>query len=207
MIKTIIFDFGDVFINLDKEATYNELKKLGVTSFSEEMMAINKQYEIGKISSNAFVSYYQNIFTNTEKSQLEAAWNAIILDFPEHRLQFIEDLKKTNQYQLILLSNTNELHIEKVIENMGIERYQRFKNSFHQFYLSHEIHLRKPEKSIYQFVLNTNSLNANECLFIDDTLENTEAAKALGIHVWTNNPIEDDIVNLFQKKKDIFDLT
>jgi len=207
MIKTIIFDFGDVFINLDKQATYRELKKLGITSFSEEMMEINKLYETGNISSAEFVSFYHKVFPNSERKQLEAAWNAIILDFPEHRLKFIEDLAKVDQYQLILLSNTNELHIEKVIENMGIERYNRFKNSFHYFYLSHEIHFRKPEEEIYQFVLETHSLKAEECIFIDDTFENTEAAKKLGIHVWNNNPIDDNIVHLFQKKKDIFDLT
>ncbi|MBV1922614.1 MAG: HAD family phosphatase [Flavobacteriaceae bacterium] len=206
MIKTIIFDFGDVFVNLDKQATYRELKDLGINSFSEEMTDKNKLYETGKISSTDFVSFYHEIFPNTEKKQLEAAWNAIILDFPEHRLEFIEALKKSNHYQLVLLSNTNELHIEKVIENMGNERYIRFKNSFHQFYLSHEIQLRKPESDIYQFVLDSNSLKAEECLFIDDTFENTEAAKKLGIHVWNNNPLEDDIVNLFQKKKDIFEL-
>lgn len=205
MIKTLIFDFGDVFINLDKQATYRELVKLGITSFSEEMVATNKLYETGNISSSAFVSYYQQIFPTTTKKQLEAAWNAIILDFPEHRLQFIEALAEKSQYQLIILSNTNELHIEKVIENMGIERYKRFKKSFHQFYLSHEIQLRKPEKEIYQFVIDTNSLKSNECLFIDDTFENTEAAKALGIHVWNNNPLEDDIVHLFKNKKDIFE--
>jgi HAD superfamily hydrolase (TIGR01509 family) len=205
MIKTLIFDFGDVFINLYKQATYRELIKLGLSSFSEEMLATNTLYEAGKISSSTFVSYYQQNFPTTTKKQLETAWNAIILDFPAHRLQFIEDLAKKSQYQLILLSNTNELHIKKVIENMGIERYKRFKKSFHQFYLSHEIQLRKPEKEIYQFVLDANSLKANECLFIDDTFENTEAAKAAGIHVWNNNPLADDIVHLFQEKKDIFE--
>ena len=205
MIKTIIFDFGDVFINLDKPATFRELKKLGITSFTEEMLEMNKLYETGEVSSSAFVSFYQQIFPITNHKQLEAAWNAIILDFPEHRLQFIEALAEAKQYQLILLSNTNELHLKKVIENMGIERYQRFKKSFHKFYLSHEIHFRKPEKDIYHFVLDTNSLKANECLFIDDTFENTETAKQLGIHVWNNNPLEDDIVDLFQKKKDIFE--
>ena len=38
MIKTIIFDFGDVFINLDKTAIDRELYKLGVTTITEEML-------------------------------------------------------------------------------------------------------------------------------------------------------------------------
>ena len=54
MIKTLIFDFGDVFINLDKEAPYIEMKKLGIHSFSDEMIEINKLYETGTISTSSF---------------------------------------------------------------------------------------------------------------------------------------------------------
>jgi putative hydrolase of the HAD superfamily len=45
MIKNIIFDFGDIFINLDKQATYNAMAKLGVTEISKEMMDVYHQYE------------------------------------------------------------------------------------------------------------------------------------------------------------------
>ena len=47
MIKNIIFDFGDIFINLDKEATYKEMAKLGVTTISEDMITTYHQYEKG----------------------------------------------------------------------------------------------------------------------------------------------------------------
>ena len=42
MIKNIVFDFGDVFINLDKEATFDQLRALGVTNFSIEMIEVAK---------------------------------------------------------------------------------------------------------------------------------------------------------------------
>ena len=113
MIKTLIFDFGDVFINLNKESTLIELQKLGITSFSEEMLQINIQYESGRINTETFVSSYLELFPNQKGEQLSAAWNAIILDFPEYRLEFIEELSKSKKHQLILLSNTNDLHIEK----------------------------------------------------------------------------------------------
>jgi len=38
MIKAIIFDFGDVFIDLDKEAPYVKMKELGISSFTEKMI-------------------------------------------------------------------------------------------------------------------------------------------------------------------------
>jgi len=204
MIKTLIFDFGDVFINLNKESTLIELQKLGVTSFTKEMLQINIQYETGKIETESFINSYLELFPDFTSEQLSNAWNAIILDFPEYRLEFIEALSKKKEYKLILLSNTNELHIEKVIENMTLDRYNRFKNCFDDFYLSHEIHLRKPNFDIYEFVLNIHKLNSEECIFIDDTLENTESAKKMGLHTWNINPKTEDIVNLFSIHKELF---
>ena len=87
---------------------------------------------------------------------------------------------------------------------MSLTNYNRFKNCFDKFYLSHEIQLSKPNLDIYKYVINENSLNAKECLFIDDTKENTDAASLLGINVWNNNPVTEDIVNLFTIKKDLF---
>ena len=204
MIKTLIFDFGDVFINLNKESTYLELKKMGISYFSEEMLQINKQFEIGEINIKTFENFYTELFPKLNAKQLRNAWNSIILDFPEYRLDFIETLSKTFEFNLILLSNTNELHIEKVIESMTLERYMRFKNCFDSFYLSHEINLRKPDSEIFDFVLSTHNLNPNDCFFIDDTKEHTETAKRLGIHTWNIIPEVEDIVNMFTLKQEVF---
>ena len=204
MIKTLIFDFGDVFINLNKEATLIELQKMGITSFTKEMLQINIQYEIGKINTETFLASYLEIFPELTNEQLSRAWNALILDFPENRLNFIEALSESKKFNLILLSNTNNLHIEKVIENMTLERDARFKNCFDAFYLSQEIHLRKPNSDIYNFVLDTHDLNSNDCLFIDDTKENTKTAKKLGFHTWNINPKTEDITDLFSLKKELF---
>ena len=70
-----------------------------------------------------------------------------------------------------------------------------------RFYLSHEIHLRKPNEDIYKFVLNENKLLPQETFFIDDTKENTITANALGIHVWNINPTCEDVVDLFTQKE------
>lgn len=204
MIKTLIFDFGDVFINLDKVKPYQEMEKLGIRSFSEEMLQTNILYETGKISSEEFLAFYQNKFPAISAKELETAWNSIILDFPEYRLEFIEKLTALKKHKLILLSNTNDLHIEKVIENMTLERFQRFQKCFDAFYLSQEIHLRKPNADIYEFVLAKHQIQAEECLFIDDTSENTEIAKKLGIHTWNIKPKTEDIINLFKIHSELF---
>ena len=197
MIKTLLFDFGDVFINLDKPAIERSLNKLGISTITNEMLEIAMNYEKGLISTDVFITSFTKKFPMISNKEFTIAWNSIILDFPEHRLTFIEHLASLKKYKLILLSNTNELHIEQVIENMSLDRYLRFKNCFDQFYLSHEIKLRKPDHSIYEFVLIKNNLIAKNCFFIDDTKENTDAASILGIRAWNNNPKNEDVIDLF----------
>lgn len=197
MINTLIFDFGDVFINLDKPAIERSMNKLGISTITNEMLEIAMNYEKGLISTDVFITSFTKKFPMISNKEFTIAWNSIILDFPEHRLTFIEHLASLKKYKLILLSNTNELHIEQVIENMSLDRYLRFKNCFDQFYLSHEIKLRKPDHSIYEFVLIKNNLIAKNCFFIDDTKENTDAASILGIRAWNNNPKNEDVIDLF----------
>ncbi|WP_298541063.1 HAD family phosphatase [uncultured Aquimarina sp.] len=202
MIKTIIFDFGDVFINLDKPATLKELSKLGISSLTKELEHINESYETGNITTVEFINYYKKLLPNSTERQLIDAWNAILKDFPKHRLEFIQKLATEKNYKLILLSNTNELHIDWIKEHVSF--YYEFKSCFDTFYLSHEINLRKPNLDIFQFVINNHQLNPSETLFIDDTFDNTNAAKQLGINIWNNNPETEDITNLFTIKSDLF---
>ncbi|MDC0177128.1 HAD family phosphatase [Polaribacter sp.] len=203
MIKNLIFDFGDIFINLDKKATYIELEKLGITEISGEMMAVANEYEKGLISTDKFIAFF-TAELKIAKKDLVHAWNAVLLDFPLTRLAFIKALSKHKKYRLFLLSNTNELHISWIQENWGIKLFTEFKKCFEQFYLSHEIHFRKPAVEIYEFVLNENNLIAEETLFIDDVKENTISANALGIHTWNLIPGQEDVTQLFSKKELLF---
>lgn len=196
MIKNIIFDFGDVFINLDKEATAREMKKFGFENLTPEIIAYMHTYERGTISTHNFLDKMSRYFPKATTAELEKAWNAIIKDFPEFRLTFIEKLAKENDYELYLLSNTNELHIQAVKKSMGLERFWRFKSCFKKFYLSHEIGMRKPDSEIYNYVLEQNNLEADKSLFIDDSKENSTAAEAAGIHAWHLKIGEEDIAQL-----------
>jgi putative hydrolase of the HAD superfamily len=193
-IKNIIFDFGDVFIALDKMATSRELQKLGLKEFTLEMNEINLKYEKGLISTEEFIDFYQKEFKNSTQKQLKDAWNAILLDFPLYKLEFLENNSK--KYRIFLLSNTNDLHISDVKEKLGRHFYDRFTSCFEKVYYSHEIYMRKPDKEIYDFVLQENNLNPVETFFVDDTLENTNAAKQLGIQVWNINSEKDNVVNI-----------
>ncbi|MBV7270226.1 HAD-IA family hydrolase [Winogradskyella luteola] len=203
MIKTLIFDFGDVFINLDKEgAMQNALKLFGLEVFEADMIETNMQYEIGRISTEEFIKFYLSKFPNLSQTQIKNAWNYIVKDFPKHRLEFIKNLALNTDYKLILLSNTNDMHIDFIKTHVYF--YNDFKQCFDKFYLSQEIHLRKPNKDIFEFILNENNLNPNECLFVDDTKENTDAAESMGFHVWDIDETQEDVANLFKIKTTLF---
>ena len=203
MIKNLIFDFGDIFINLDKKRFAKELLDLGISQESEASLPILNEYEMGLISTEEFVAFFEAKF-NVPKEKLVKAWNSILLDFPKNRLKFIQELAESKKYRLFLLSNTNDLHISWIQNNVGMELYNSFKICFEQFYLTHEIHLRKPNVNIYEFVLNENNLIAEETLFIDDTKENTVSANTLGIHTWNLIPGEEEVTELFTKKENLF---
>ncbi|WP_339625883.1 HAD family phosphatase [uncultured Winogradskyella sp.] len=202
-IKTLIFDFGDVFINLDKEgAMQNALSLFKLNTFDDAMITTNIKYEIGEISTLEFIEFYASKFQNLTKNQIIEAWNYIIKDFPKYRLNFIKDLALKKDYKLILLSNTNTLHIDYIKENVSF--YDEFKNCFDAFYLSQDIHFRKPNANIFKFVLQENNIVAEECLFIDDTKENTDIAKQLGFKVWNIDETTQDVINLFDIKSKLF---
>ena len=196
MIRNIIFDFGDIFINLDKEIVFREIQKYRNARPTPELFALSSAYEVGAITSETFVKELKTAFPSASSQEIITIWNGMLLDFPDYRLDFLESLAHENEYRLFLLSNTNALHIDEVVHIMGKPKYHRFKTCFEQFYLSHEIKLRKPNTQIYQFVLQENNLIPSETLFIDDTLENTEAANELGIKTWHLKVGQEDIIQL-----------
>ena len=106
MIKNIIFDFGDIFINLDKMATYKAMAALGVTEISEEMIATHHQYEKGLLSTDEFITFFKDTLA-IPKTDFIRVWNAVLLDFPKHRLAFVKQLATDKKYRLFLLSSLN----------------------------------------------------------------------------------------------------
>lgn len=196
MIKAIVFDFGNVFINLDIEHALKKMQEsLGIETFTEDLIAVNSLYEQGLISTDEFINFYAEHFPNCSKEELIALWNLMLKNFPKHRLEFLQELKSTPKYKLILLSNTNELHIDWIKDNVPF--YNDFKNCFDAFYLSHEIQLRKPNRNIFEFVLNENNLEPSECFFIDDNEDNIKAADSLGFKTWHIDPKTQDVANQF----------
>ena len=199
MIKNIIFDFGDIFINLDKEGLRNALQSLGIQEWNVALSELNESFEKGLCSEENFLTGIQKFTSNKNLDEIKLSWCKILGDFPLERLEFLEKLKPN--YRLFLLSNTDAIHITHFKETVGTEFYNRFFTCFEKVYFSFEMGLRKPQTQIYTQVLIENNLIAATTLFVDDKKENTDAAKQLGIQVWNLQVGQEDVVELFGKVK------
>lgn len=204
MIKNIIFDFGNVFIDLDMKAPMSFFSRFDILEIDETMRGWNNDYEKGALSSSAFMDLYLERFPRLNPISFTTAWNSMIQYFPQARLDWILELARNKKYRLFLISNTNELHIERVKKNMGETRYHQFVNAFEKFYLSHELKMRKPDPALFRHILEQNNLKARETLFIDDVASNTKTAESLGLKIWNIKPGREDVKDLFTVRKDLF---
>lgn len=198
MVNTIIFDFGDVFINKNKEAKDNALAALGLKEWTDEHEKLEKKFETGKIDSDGFLTGLQKSMPNASLKEIKAAWNAGIDDFPLYRLEFLQNL--SNKYRLFLLSNTDPIHIEKFERDVEASFYMDFYQCFEKVYFSHEIGYRKPEPEAFNYLLNKHDIQPKRTLMVDDKKFNTDAAAELGFQVWNLQVGEEDVVDLFEKK-------
>lgn len=197
MIEAIIFDFGDVFLNLDKEAPIREFKKLGLKEWTPELEQLNYQYEIGKIDELEFMSSIQKHIGNCDILAIREAWNSLLLDFPLYRLEFLQLV--STKYKLFLLSNTDQTHIDKFEHKVGQSFARDFYSCFEKVYFSFDIHMKKPDENAFKYVLNSHNLTPKKTLFIDDKKEHTEAAKKLGLLTWNLQVGKEDVTQLFEK--------
>ncbi|MGO4770040.1 HAD family hydrolase [Flavobacterium sp. W22_SRS_FK3] len=198
MIDTIIFDFGDIFINLNKEATISELQKLGMTEWNSEFDRLNLLFETGDISYDDFLEGFQKQLPNASIEEILKAWNAVLADFPLYRLEFLQLLSE--KYRLFLLSNTDSIHIATFENKTGISFYSDFYQCFEKVYFSFEIGRRKPDPEAFQYIINKHELSPKRTLFVDDKKENTDAAAALGLHIWNLQVGKEDVIDLFEKQ-------
>lgn len=206
MIENIIFDLGDVFVDLDHEEFNKQLNFLGLENITSNLTGYNQLYEKGLVSTEDFKAYYKNVLKKGGFSdeELVRSWVSILGDFPLHRLLFLENIPK--KYRLFLLSNTNELHIDHVQTQFGNGFYDRFVSCFVKIYYSHKINMRKPDADPFQLIMEENELSPSATLFVDDTLENIEMANHLGIHTWHIIPGKEDVSELFSIKSDLFSI-
>ena len=187
MLKNIIFDLGNVLIDIDFPRSEQELKRILTPDLEDKLANIKQKdlflnYEVGKITELEFIETLKSISEHEVENQaIIDAWNAMLIGFKAPRFEML--LRLAKKYDLYVLSNTNKTHIDWVHNdlknNHNIVDYER--NFLKKVYYSHEINLRKPNVEIYEYVLEDAKIIAEETLFIDDNFDNIEAAKTINI--------------------------
>ena len=198
MINTIIFDFGDVFINLEKQHSMDEFKRLGLDGPNDELLAINEKFELGQVSEREFIDCFRKYLPHADVHDIRKAWNSVIGEFPLYRLEFLQLL--SSRFRLFLLTNTDAIHISRFEHKVGVSFFSDFYQCFEKVYYSFEMGMRKPDPEVFRYIINQHDLSPKRTLFIDDKKENTEAAEAVGLQVWNLRPGVEDVVELFDRK-------
>lgn len=201
-IQNVIFDFGGVIIDIDYDAVRQAFEEIGmqdVRSFyqHDDHSKLVTDLETGLISEDDFrETIIQKIDRNLSHEKFDKAWNAIIKDVPAERVQLLEELAK--HFNLYLLSNTNIIHYRKYMRDFEKKHGKSLRDLFQKAYFSHEIKLRKPDKSIFTWVLEDAGIKAGKTMFIDDSETNIQAAEEVGLRT-LYKPQHEELTDYFEK--------
>lgn len=185
--KNVIFDLGGVLVDLDKERCVRNFCKLGLGALSDligttHQRGILADFEAGLINGGEFCSQIRRIANNGSVSDadIRAAWVSMLCGIRPEKLELLRALK--DRARVFLLSNVNEFAWDYCLKNYFEVNGARLTDFFDDVFLSYKMKLLKPDLRIYEKLLKDAGLNAADCLFIDDSKENCEAAERLGIH-------------------------
>ncbi len=194
-ITTLIFDMGGVLVNLDLNRCIMNFKKLGLENFEPLMGQFGQKgfflkFEKGEISIEEFRNELRKLTKQSlTDDQIDHAWCSFLLEIPDQKLEILLKLKKN--FRLLLLSNTNPLHIECTVPAEFAKVGKKITDIFDKCYFSYEMGMAKPDAEIFETMLADAKLSAGECLFLDDGPKNINQARELGIQSYLVDPAED----------------
>jgi HAD superfamily hydrolase (TIGR01509 family) len=206
-ISTLIFDFGGVIINLDLPLCISRLQAIGadntvqyLTNFGQSGFFLG--WERGDVDLEEFRANVRSISTgNPTDEEIDEAWMAFLQDIPAEKINLLKQLRP--HYRILMLSNTNPLHIERSAPRAFAEHGTSMEELFDRCYLSYQIGMTKPDPAIFNYLLEQEGVTANECLFLDDGVKNIDTASAMGFQTRLIDPAEslDFLLNLKKQPK------
>lgn len=194
-ITTLIFDFGGVIINLDLPRCIRNLTNLGIENIEQYLSNFGQkefflQYEKGFIGTLEFRNKIRKLTSkNVTDDQIDAAWCSFLCDIPLEKLELLTQLRK--KYTLLLLSNTNPLHIEVSAAGEFARHGKTIYDFFDKCYFSYEMKMAKPDPEIFEALLADANVKPEECLFLDDGPKNIDVAEKLSINSYLVRANED----------------
>ena len=179
-MKAILFDLGKVLLDFNFETGVKALhaacsisrNRLEEVLWDENWIC---RYERGEISTSEFHAYLRETADlDLDLPGFCQTWSSVFLP----GLLVSEDLLLAlkRKYPLILVSNTNEVHIEFVRSNYRVLDY------FDHDVLSYEVGALKPDRKIFEYAIAVSGHQPDALFFTDDREENILAARQLGMH-------------------------
>lgn len=180
MIKTVIFDIGNVLTDFSWEKMYKE-KGLSGENYERVAKATVKSPYWCEID-RGVMSFEEVLeaFVQSDK-EMESEIRRVLRDTHgivtgrDYAISWICSLKKRG-LKVYVLSNFGEKILKDCADALEFLPYTD------GGIISYREHLIKPDPAIYKLLLERYALNAKECVFIDDLPENVTAAEAQGIH-------------------------
>ena len=184
VIKNIVFDIGMVLVDFRKR---EYCKELGFDDYTTERIVKGiverpmwNELDMGIITEqdilNDYISREPDMSAQAQLFMKDLT--EIVHSFPDSR-QWLSELKAKG-YSIYLLTNYPknmfELHKNTQFDFMDLVS---------GYVVSSHINFTKPDKRIYEHLLQKYALNANECVFLDDLEANTAAAASLGFQTIT----------------------
>ena len=189
MIKNIIFDLGGVIYDIRYENIPEAFARMGagnlISLYSKAQQTdFIDRYEEGLISSADFCEEIRKLSSvPLTDEQIREAWNAILIDVPAPRVDFLLKLKE--KYNLFLFSNTNQFNYECFTAYLNKKYgFDFFGTIFKAAYFSHILHIRKPKEEGFRRIIQEQQLNPSETLFIDDSPQHIEGARRCGLNAY-----------------------
>ena len=180
-INTIIFDLGGVLIDWNPEYLYKQiftnekdmrffLDNICTKEWNENQDA---GYPIKQATSNLIKKHPKYL---SEINAYYIRWKEMFGDYDVHSASILQQLHMQKKHRLLALTNWSAETFYPAKDSYA------FLNYFDGIVVSGDEKIKKPDYKIYQILLNRYNVNAKESVFIDDALENIEAANDLGFH-------------------------
>lgn len=195
MIRTILFDFGNVVAFFDHQRAIRQL--LPHTDRTPEQLLqvmyynnLEYRYECGELTTDEVFAVAQEVGgLRCTKEQFVAAFADIF--WPNLPVADLVARLKRNGYRLVLASNTNVVHYERYRE--------QFKDTLAHFdaiAVSHEAGARKPHPKFFEYAHRLAGCEKAECVFVDDLMDNVAAARDYGWNAVQYTKFDDLIPDL-----------
>jgi putative hydrolase of the HAD superfamily len=179
LIKNIIFDLGNVLVNVHFDKFEKRLLEEGASKAACDSLfqsrELREDYESGKMTNKEFLNLAcSKLDCSIKQAEFKEIFSDMFSEIPAMKL-FVNKLIQDKYFRLFLLSNTNSYHFNYIKNKFD------YVKGIKNFALSYRMKLNKPSPEIFFKLLKRYKLKPEDTLFIDDLVNNCKTAEKIGL--------------------------